>query len=192
MTRRQTVMSLLLAGLLPTAFLAAGGCPSWFGSYFTAERTGNISFQFINNTPFRASFSYGTWDALDRNPPGDATLLQLRLAPGTSSTVSTAPCRRDAAVGTQAFVDRVIATRADETDNFDPDAFQTVVNFSSAPADSAAAALPTEGTAQGRALLIGPDYSCADRLIFTFVQDPQAAGGFRIDYEVIKDQLRDE
>lgn len=190
MVRRRLILCLGVGGLMTAALLAAGGCPSGLAQYLVAERTGNISIQFVNNTPFRASFSYGTWDELDRNPPGTVTLLQLRLAANSSSTVSTAPCRRNMAVGTQPFVDRVLATKADETTNFDPDAFGTVVNFSSAAANSTAAALPTEGTAAGREVLIGRDYSCADRLIFTFVQDSAAPGGFRIDYEVIKDTTR--
>lgn len=192
MRGRQALASLSLAGLMAAGLLAAGGCPSWLGSYLTAERTGNVNFQFINNTPFRASFSYGTWDALDKNPPGPVTLLQLRLAPNSSSTVSTAPCRRNAAIGTQDFIDRVLATRADEDIDLDEDAFGVNVNFSSAPADSDLAALPTEGTAAGREVVIGGEYSCGDRLVFTFEQDPTASGGFRIDFEVIKDELRNE
>ncbi len=85
----------------------------------------------------------------------------------------------------------MIATNADKTDTFDADAFDTVVHFSSAPSDSNAAALPTEGTALGREVLLGVDYSCADEIIFTFVQDPDAVGGFRIDFEVILDDTQD-
>ncbi|MBK9126924.1 MAG: hypothetical protein IPM13_03890 [Phycisphaerales bacterium] len=191
MNLRRVVFSSAAGCLLCGALLSVGGCPEYLSQYMISERTGNVTFQFINTTPFRASFSYGTWDSLDRSPPGTVTLLQLRLAANSTSTTSTAVCRRNAAIGTAEFVARVLATRADEAANFDADAFGEVVNFSSAPSNSDAAALPTEGTAAGREVLIGRDFSCGDRLVFTFVQDPDASGGFRIDFEVIKDQVRD-
>ncbi len=154
-----------------------------------ASRAGTISVVFINNTPHRASFSFGVWDAWDKSP-GPAALRQLRLEGSTSSAPASLSCQRNFAIGTQDFVDRVLETKADDTATFDPDAFGTVVNFSSAPTDSDAAALPTEGTALGVEKLLGVDYSCADRLIFTFVQDPDAAGGFRIDFEAILDETQ--
>jgi hypothetical protein len=176
------VGALLLAGALGSAT----GC---FGTVFknlTKERTGNITVQFINNTAYRASFSYGTWDAWD-NTPGQITLQQLRLEAGTSSTPGTVPCRRNAAVATQALYTRAVLTKADQATSFDADAFDTVVHFSAAPKDSTAAALPTQGTAAGIEKLLGIDYSCADTLIFTFNEDPAEPGGFRIDFVDILD-----
>jgi hypothetical protein len=86
----------------------------------------------------------------------------------------------------------VIETEADlSADEFVPEAFDTVVHFSSAPAGSTGEGLPTQGTAEGIERLLGVDYSCEDQLVFTFVQDPDAPGGFRIDYQVIVD-TRDE
>jgi len=83
----------------------------------------------------------------------------------------------------------VIATKTDEaTTSFDADSFDTVVHFSAAASDSDAAALPTAGTALGVEKLLGVDYSCADLLVFTFTEDPDAEGGFRVDFEVILDQ----
>jgi hypothetical protein len=146
--------------------------------------------QFINNTRYRAAFSFGTWDASDRTP-GPVTLQQLRVPANTSSTAATVPCRRNAAVGTKNFVDRVVATKTDQTTTtFDPDSFDKVVHFSAAASDSDAAALPTAGTALGVEKLLGVDYSCADLLIFTFWEDPDAEGGFRVDYEVVLDQVQ--
>lgn len=154
----------------------------------TARRQGNVSFQFVNTTPFRASFSYGTYDALDRNPPGSVVLEQLRLEGFQTTAPTDVECRRNAAVGTQALVDRVVETKGDLVVNFDREAFTPVVNFSSADADSDAAALPTEGTAEGIELLLGVDFACADRLIFTFVQDATAPGGFRIDFSLLRNR----
>ncbi len=170
--------------------LTASCSPEFFANMFE-ERVGQVEVVFINNTPFRASFSYGSWDSLDRSP-GPSTLQQLRLEGLTTSDLSELPCRRNIAIGTREFLDRVLANDGDDTDDFDPDAFVEVVNFSSADPDSDAAALPTAGTADGLEVRLGVDYSCADRLIFTFEQDPDAPGGFRIDFNVIIDVNPDE
>ena len=164
-----------------------GGClaPSFLLNQ-TAERTGNLTFDFVNNTRYRASFTFGVYDALDHTP-GGVSFNQTRLEAGLSAISTGTQCARNAVVGTQEFLDRVLATDADETDDFDPDAFSAVVNFSSAPADSDIAALPDVGTANGIELLLGVDYSCDDRIVFTFEEDPDAPGGFRIDFLVIQD-----
>ncbi len=162
----------------------SNGCTTELFRNQIEQRSGNIAFVFINTTPFRAAFSFGTFDSLDR-APGPVSLQQLLLEGGVSSSPQNAPCRRNAAIGTREFVDRVLDTDADNIANFIPDALAINVNFSSAPADSDLAALPTEGTATGREVLLGVDYTCGDQLIFTFVQDPDAAGGFRIDFEVL-------
>lgn len=173
------VLAVLLAG--------QGGCiPSIFLNQ-TKQRTGNITIQFVNNTPYTAVFSYGTYDAWD-NTPGLATLEQLRLAPNTSSTPTTVTCRRNAAVGTQDFVNRITLLGTDTFASFDPDAFSTVVQFSAAPTGSSAAGLPTAGTAVGQNRLLGVDYSCGDQLVFKFFVDPDATGGFRIDFDDILDK----
>lgn len=191
MNRKSVAISGALAGMAAALFAVFTGCIGTIAQNQLAERTGDITFVFINSTPYRAAFSYGTWDAWDRTP-GPVDLQQLQLAPNTTSDEATVPCRRNAAVGTQDFVDRVIATRADEElQDFDPDAFDTVVHFSSAPSGTGAAALPTVGTALGIEKLLGVDYSCGDQLIFTFVEDPDAEGGFRIDFEVILDERKD-
>ncbi len=170
--------------------LALGGVSGCLGTVYknlTKERTGNVKLLFINNTQYRASFCYGSWDAWDRTP-GEATLQTLRLEAFTAGTPATVPCRRNTAVGSQDLYDRAVALKLDETTNFDLDAFDTTVHFSAAPVDSDTAALPTEGTAAGLEKLLGVDYSCEDTLIFTFNEDPAEPGGFRIDFQVILDK----
>lgn len=182
------------AGL--TIVLAAGlsgwGCGRTVLLNLTKERAGNISVIFVNSTPYTASFSYGTWDAWDKTP-GAPNMQQLRLASGATSSAATLPCGRNMSIGTSEFIARAIATRADEAlPNFDPDAFTEVVNFSRADSETGTGGLPTEGTAVGIEKLLGVHYSCADQLVFTFVEDPDAPGGFRIDFEVILDKLPSE
>lgn len=187
MSRRASASSVGLIVLAATAIVISGGCPESVFQNLTKERTGNISMQFINNTDYLAAFSYGSWDEWDHSP-GDATLEQLLLSPNSVSTAATVPCRRNAAVGTQRFVNRVLATQADDTDDFIPEAFDVTVHFSSAPTGSDAEQLPTAGTAAGVEVWLGVDYSCGDQLVFTFWEDPDAPGGFRVDYEVILDE----
>lgn len=189
MTRRMMRPAAAVAAAAAGAVLAgSAGCGSvWLN--LTKEKTGTISFVFINDTEYRASFSYGTYDAWDRSPPGAVTLQQIAVAPHTTTAPQSVTCRRNAAVATQEFVDRVLATDADRNlTTFEPDRFDSVVHFSSAPADSDAADLPTQGTAAGREVLLGIDFSCGDQLVFTFVEDPDAEGGYRIDFEVIRNE----
>ncbi len=181
-----------IGGVVCVAGLAAmwggGGCTAENYLNLTKERQGNVTFLFINNTGYNAAFSFGTYDAYDKTP-GTANFEQLRLNAHTTSAAVSVPCFRNAAVGTEDFINRVLATDANDIDGFDPDAFDTVVRFSDAPAGSDASGLPTAGTANGIERLLGVDYSCADQLIFTFNEDPDAPGGFRIDFEVIADDL---
>ncbi len=179
-------VGLVGAGLL----VLLGGCSGLLFTNQTIERGGNISVQFINETSYQASFSYGTWDELDRTP-GQMDFNQLEVNANSISGVQTVQCARDMAVGTQLLVDRALATDEDDAPAFNPDAFDTVVRFSDAPEETDPVDLPTVGTARGSHKLLGVDYTCGDLLIFTFLRDVDAPGGFRIDYTVIRDAERD-
>ena len=171
---------------LPLLLLATG-CAGQLISNLTEEAQGSVLVTIINNTRFRASFSYGSFDDLDRNPPGPISLQQIRVEALTTSAEVTITCGRDVAIGTQKLVDRVIATNGDAAAGFDVDAFDDVVHFSAAPADADGAAFPDAGTAAGRTVRLGVDYSCGDTLVFTLEEDAAAPGGFRIDYAVLPD-----
>ncbi|MFQ5807903.1 MAG: hypothetical protein ACE5I3_15770 [Phycisphaerae bacterium] len=175
----------LAVGLVTVATALTTGCSGDFLANLIEERSGNITVIIINNTPYRAAFTLGSYDALDRDPPGNVNLEQRRLEGNMSMGPVTIPCNRNTAVGTTALIQRAIDNDADERADFDADAFVTVVNFSSAPADSDAAALPTVGTAEGVEVRLGVDYGCGDELIFTFVEDAAAPGGFRIEFRLL-------
>ena len=185
---RLVVAGGVLALAAAWAYTALSGCTSQVVLNLTKAKTGNITIVFANTTPYAAGFSFGTWDAWDRGP-GTAQLLQLSVDPHTSSTAQTATCARNLSVATQRFVDRVLATNADQTTSFIPEIFDSVVHFTQAPTGSQVTGLPSAGTAAGVELLLGVDYSCADEIIFTFVEDPDAPGGFRVDHEVILDKV---
>jgi hypothetical protein len=173
--------------LIAGVFAVMGGCNGNLILNQVEERAGNVTVLFINNTPFRASFSFGAFDSLDRQPPGAVSFQQLLLEANTSNAPVTLPCRRDVAIGTQELLDRALDTNATSGANFNRDAFLVGVAFSSAPIGSPGAALPTDGTAKDRNVRLGVDYTCEDQLIFTFEVDDTAPGGFRIDFNVIPD-----
>lgn len=166
-----------------------------FTSPFGQQTPRAISVGFINNTPFRAIFTFGGYDQLD------STTLptffgQLRLEGNTSSPVQTQPCRKTFSVGGAELI-YLIQQNEDKPSITvtDPDALVDGVNFSNAPLGSPLEAAPTEGTALGSVKLNGVDFSCVRAnidastgtglLLFTFEQDAAAPGGFRIDYSFV-------
>lgn len=154
-----------------------------------------IQVGFINNTPFRAIFTYGAYDQDDKTslPTGFG---QLRLEGNTSSAQVAQPCRKTFSLGGDELI-RLI-TENEKDPNLvvnDPRALVRGVNFSNAPANDPLAAEPTEGTAQGKIVLNGVDFDCirtdirqttgSGLLLFTFVQDASAPGGFRVDFSFV-------
>ncbi len=166
-----TATSLLNITAPTSTFLPPSGIPSPRALRLT----------FINNTPFRAIFTFGSYDPLDKNtsPTGFG---QLRLESGATSPLQTQPCRKSFSVGGEELI-RLIDDR-NLTVN-DPRALIDGVNFSAAPLGDPLEAEPTEGTALGRIDRAGVDFNCESVLIYTFEQDATSPGGFRIDLQVL-------
>jgi hypothetical protein len=150
---------------------------------------------FVNNTPYRAIFTFGAYDQLDKESI-PTNFGQLRLEGNTSSGQANQPCRESFSLGGDALIRLLNENQNDPNINItDPQALVTGVNFSSAPLGDPLAAEPTEGTAQGRVVLSGVDFTCARTdirqttgtglLIFTFEEDAASPGGFRIDYTFV-------
>jgi len=184
-------MSLWTKAAMPLAALGAclvafvSGCANFIANQ-TEERSGSITVTFINNTRYRAAFTCGSYDPLDRDlPRGPVDLQQFRLEAGNIQDAVSFDCQRSFVIGTEGFIQRALDLQEDDQEGFDADAFDTVVHFSSAPLGSAAEALPTVGTAEGIETRLGVDYACNDELIFTFVEDATAPGGFRIEYHLL-------
>ena len=186
----------LFAGLTHLALLAGAGgslsgCTGVLGLNQIEERAGNVTVVFVNSTSARAAFTFGSYDALDRAPFGPVSLDQQLIEALQSTAPINVVCRRNIAIGTDDYVARVVETNADNVATFNPDAFDVTVHFSDAASGSDAEALPTAGTAEGLEVLLGVDFSCGDRLVFEFVEDADAPGGFRIDLTVIPDEEDD-
>ena len=142
----------------------------------------NLRVSFINNTPFRAVCTFGTYDPLDKNT-SPTNFGQLRLESGATSPVQNQPCRKVLSVGGEELI-RLIQVR-NLTVN-DEHALVDGTNFSGAPLGDPLEAAATEGTAVGRVDRAGVDYDCESVIVYSFEQDAAAPGGFRIDANVVK------
>lgn len=163
------------------------GCPGSFLANLTEEKSGNVSLIIINNTPYRAAYMIGGYDAWSLNPPGNAEIKQLTLEGMTIENSISMGCARNIAIGTPALVERITLTQQNKGSTFNQDLFIQNVYFSSAPADSDAAKLPTEGTAAGIEVKLGVHFGCTDQLIFTFEENETPVNGhrFRIEYKLL-------
>ncbi len=148
---------------------------------FSVLNRGNILIGFINNTNARAIFTFGGFDQLDETTV--PTFGQLRLNAGSASSQIVQPCRRVFAIGSPDLI-RIVDARGQNVN--DAQALVTGVNFSTAPANDPLATAPTEGTAAPLTLLNGVDYVCDGLLLFSFDEDPTAAGGFKITYRFVQ------
>ena len=99
MNRKNIAVGGFLAASVAASLSSVGGCPDTVMRNLTKERTGNISMQFINNTRYRAAFSFGTWDASDRTPgpavrgwdyPSSKALSRRTTGPSTPKTMPAA------------------------------------------------------------------------------------------------------
>lgn len=151
---------------------------------------------FINNTNFRAIFTFGAYDQLNQNTI-PTNLGQVRLEALTSSQTFTQPCRRTFSVGGAELIRLIKENRNNPQINIpDERALIQGVNFSGAPLGDPLEAEPTEGTAEGSVRLVGVDYSCARTdirqttgtglLLFTFEPDAASPGGFRVDFQFVE------
>lgn len=154
-----------------------------------------IQIGFVNNTNARAIFTYGAYDNLDKETV-PTNFGQLRLEANSSSAQIAQPCKRVFSVGGAELVRLINDNESNPNINItDPRALVRGVNFSTAPLGDPLEAEPTEGTALGRDVLLGVDFTCgrtspeaitgSGLLIFTFEEDAGAPGGFRIDYQFV-------
>jgi len=151
---------------------------------------------FINNTPFRAIFTFGTYDQLNKNalPTGFG---QLRVEGNTASAQISQPCRKTFSLGGAELIQLIEVNKDSPLITItDPAALVVGVNFSSAPAGDPLAAEPTEGTAEPVVLLNGVAFTClrtnirettgTGLLLFTFEQDASAPGGFVANFSFVE------
>ena len=154
-----------------------------------------IQVGFINNTPFRAIFTAGSYEQLD-NDTVPANFVQIRLEGNATTAQIPQPCQGTYSLGGAELIRLIELNRNSPAVNITDEAALIVgVNFSGAPLGDPLEAEPTEGTAVGRDSLVVFDFTClrtgirqvtgTGLLLYTFEQDATAPGGFRIDFSFV-------
>jgi len=171
----------------------------------TPGQRGNLSVAFINRTPYRAVFTFGTYDPQDQNsvpvfsqfyvdplrpPDGFNRGLEGNESSDVISFLSGGRpfCGRMLSLGGEEMIRRIRSRDARRlNDGAAPDAaaLEPGIAFSGKPIDDTTA--PPDDFARRDAVdtLQGAEYPCGGLVIYTFQIDPQAPQGIRIDMEFI-------
>lgn len=182
-----TLYLLALAGCSSETFLNQTAS---FGGDQAGGR-GTVSVGFINNTPFRSVFSYGTYN--NTNQFEQPVVQQFVGNSGGSSLegdevaeMVTLPCNRVFAIG-DPEMNRLIEENLDEEvlEALDEDVLFDNIAFSSAALGEPNSAVATEGFAPYVRALLGVDFSCGSILIIRFEISDVGPAPFRADFEVI-------
>ena len=183
-------------GVLAAALTMSVACGG--GGIFNAASLGgnnpgdraNLQVIFINNTPFRAIFTYGTYDPLNKGFRPDARQFSadadpaLRLERDSESEVITfTRCGRAFSLGGAALIDRL--KDAGLTADLREEALQPGIAFSDKPLDDPGAGQATAGRAPEVVTEQGVEYPCGALLIYTLEVDPTQPSGFRVGLEVM-------
>lgn len=191
MSNRRKCAALWVAGLMVvpgcggdffnlTAPLGGGG----------AGGRGQVLIVFINNTPYRAVFSFATYDQTDQSPDPDFHQFGhdpngLVLEGGSTSVIGAIECARVFSIGGP----RLLALIADNLPDAPvaADALIEGVEFFSIPDDdSGAAPVPvSQGKSPPFEALLGVDFPCNALLILRFEIDDLGPAPFRVDFELI-------
>lgn len=151
---------------------------------------GSLDVTFVNNTPYRAIFTFGTYDPQDEgsNPQYgqfavDALQAETPFNRGLTGNTTTLRgiftplCGRVFALGTADMINRIKQDKL-KPQNQAPtveDAFRTGIYFSAvgiSDPDANAKNSPPVAYADPAQVLQGADYFCDSLLIFTFELDP--------------------
>jgi len=175
------------------AFALLAGCEAWLHATASlggsvAGQRGNTEVVFINNTPFRAIFTFGAYDELDRNT--QPVLRQFSSATGTlnlegntQSDTLQIRCSRTYAIGTDSLILRAEANL--DPASYNQDALVEGIRFSSAAVGEKDADEATEGTAAPHQALIGADFDCGALLIYRLETNDAGPEPFVIELTVI-------
>lgn len=185
------LMGLLAAGSLacsPTQF--QNNTASLGGT--TPGQRGNVRVSFVNKTPFRAIFTYGTYDPLDTDTQFHTlTFHQFfvdpnpanRLEGNSESGIITMPCNRVVSLGGAELIQRI--KDAHQASALSEEALTPGIAFSDKPLDDPQAGQATAGRAPAVETLQGAAYQCESLLVYTLNVDPAQPSGFRVDLNVI-------
>ena len=153
-----------------------------------AGSSGNIGVTFINNTPHRAVFTYGTYNNTDQFAEPVATqfaaLADTATLEGESiARIRTLPCNRVFSVGDAELLRLIDQNLEDPA--LAPEALEEGVKFSSAAFGDDDANVATEGFAPPLRALLGVDFPCGSIIIIRFEVADLGDAPFRADFEII-------
>jgi hypothetical protein len=195
--RRNVILSCVCLAALATGLWVVSACSNRTLLNQTSSLGGNVANQrgqvrvlFINHTPFRVIFTYGTHSNTDRDSNPDFAQFSgttMSLQPNSFSTIDMLNCDRVFSVGGPSLLELIDRNGNTNGANFNRAAFMEGVAFSSAPVGSEDADLPTEGLAAPLEALLGVDFPCGALLIVRFEPDDAQPPPirFRADFSMI-------
>jgi hypothetical protein len=161
---------------------------------------GTVRITFINNTPYRAIFTFGVLDPQDQftvpnyeqfyvDPTEDENDLNRGLAGNQSSIIFPFPCGRRISLGGELLISRIRGSGADRFGTGTPAeevALRTGIAFSDVPLDDPDANAPTAGLIDEVTTPQGVEFLCDSPLVvYTFELDEESPQGIRVDLDVI-------
>ena len=199
----QAKRNVILGALAAAALFGLAGCGELFLNRMaslgggTAGGRGTVQVLFINNTPYRAVFTYGSYDQIDefhqpdfaqyrlqdstKNLNGDS---QSSLSLGEPGSLIT--CARVFSIGSPELLRLIRENRAEAT--IREEAMVEGVEFFQIGGEDGT---DTEADPVGRGsappfeALLGVDFPCAALLIVRFEFDDLGPAPFRIDFELV-------
>ena len=192
-TRADTV-SLVAPAALFIAIVGVGGCGETF-THLTASFGGDdagdrgaVRVLFINNTPHRAVFTFGSYDQTDPSSQPDFEQFGsdddgLTLEGDSESAIGSINCARVFSIGGP----RLLALIQENLPDAELEAealIEGVGFFRTDPQDEGGEAV-SKGKAPPFEALLGVDFPCNALLIFRLEIDDLGSDPFRIDFELI-------
>jgi len=144
---------------------------------------------FLNNTPYRAVFTFATYDQTDQSSEPDFRQFGhdedgLILEGESSSPIGALDCGRVFGIGGPRMLALITENLPDAP--LADEAFIEGVEFFSVSDDGSDAAVPmTQGKSPPFEALLGVDFPCNALLIIRFEIDDLGPDPFRIDFELI-------
>lgn len=194
-------LSLVAAGcgvelfLNQTATFGPGGGDAVAGAPIDSGSRGTIRVLIENNTPFRAIFTYGTFDNTDeRSTPVFAQFspdsqfippnTQATLEGFSNSGVVELPCARVFSVGSRSLINLIEKNPGPRAEEIDEAGLVDGVGFSDADLGSDAEATTNQGFARGFETLLGVDFNCGSLLHVTLEFNDAGPDNFVVDMQV--------
>ncbi len=184
--------------LPPLSLSVVGGCGESFGPLTAslggdiAGGRGSVQVVFINNTPHRVVFTFGSYDPLDQFTQPDfgqfgADDAGRILDDGGTSAILPIECARVFSIGGAELLDFIGRNLPDA--DVAEEAYAEGIAFLRTTTDDDADPEGTETTVIGRAppfeALLGADFSCGALLIIRFEFSDLGPDPFRVDFELI-------